>query len=502
MSALIKVHYTALIVLLTTLSSLLSDRNPRLSKVLSTLGLLGVPLIYTFTGLLTLPDYQLVLLLLACVVTTTVSLHSTGYYRYMYGATSQVKLVINAVSAVLVLLLSSSTLLELLVYWLLADVMIAFTAITLERGYENIRVSATYLVMSIAPSDVSLLTLWAILAAQRGLYESLFTDIANPGLQLSVGPLLSIVLVFGFSAKRALFPLHSWAPLVYSESPPHVAAIMSGVVSKIGLLGYILASRLFTIDQVAFYTLIAQGVISTAYGAFAAALQTDIRRLLAYSSISYYGIVSSLYALSNLLNASQVYYLVLLIAVYHGILKALAFMNTGLVYQLTNTYNIYRLGDLFYASKWATLSGFLVLANLVGIPPTAGFVVKVSALALSLQLLYENLVVVFILLVLVVHTVFAIMYSAKFLSVYTSALPRTTLSRRVEIPSEETLSEFVLGLSTTCLPAVVLWLLGYSAALIVVYSATVAAFIVLLAKYYRTSFTPEESRYWLTGVES
>jgi len=498
----VKVSYVVLVALFTTLSSVLSDRNPRLSKALVVVGLLGVPAAYVSTGLLALPDYQLVLLLMASFITTLVSLHSTGYYTYMYGATRHVKLVLNTVCAVLVLLFSSTTLLELLVFWLLADVIVAFTAITLERGYENLRVAATYLVMCIAPSDLALLTLWAILATRIGFYESLLAEITSLEFHSNIEPVLSLVLLVGFSAKLGQFPLHSWPPIVYSESPPHVSAILSGVVSKIGLLGYLLTSRLFTVDQLALYVLLVQGVISTAYGAFAAILQTDIKRLLAYSSISYYGVITIFYVISSLLNIREAYYLTLIVAVYHGVLKALAFVNSGLVYQVANTYDIYRLGYLFYVSRSAALSGFVILANLVGMPPTAGFAVKVSTLILSLRLIAENLIVIPILVVLIVHAVFAIMYSAKFLSIYTAALPRTQSVRYVEIPREESLSELVLGFSSIALSALILWFLDYPVVFTFIYVITSLLFMVVLTKYYRSLYIPEEARYWLTGVES
>lgn len=502
----VKASYTALITLLSTLSSLLSDSNPRLSRVLGVLGLLGVPLIYVVTKLLVLPDYQLVLLLLAGFTTAMTSLHSTGYYKYMYGATKQTKLVLNAVCALLVLLFSSTTMLELLVYWLLLDIIVAFTAITLERGFENLRVAATYLVTCVAPSDIALLTLWSIIAVNKGLYESLLFDITSTGAQLDIGLALSLILLLGFSAKMGQFPLHSWPPVVYGESPPHVSAILSSVVSKIGLLGYLLASRLFSIHPVALYVLLAQGVVSTAYGAFAAALQTDVRRLLAYSSISYYGVITVFYAISSLLGLREAFYLALLVAIYHGVLKAQAFTNSSVVYQVANTYDIYRLGYILYISKLSALSGFLILANLVGMPPTVGFFVKVSTLTLTLSILAENLALIPVLVVLIIHAVFAVMYSAKFLSIYTSTLPRALPVKYVEIPRDQVISELTLGFSSIALSVLILWLLGYSPEfrfiLALLYSVTVVLMVAVFTKYYRALFIPEESKFWLTGVES
>jgi len=497
----VKISYTILIAALTALSSITSDKYPRLSKLLAGVGLLGVPVTYIALRLLVLPDYQLVLLLMTSFITTFISLHSAGYYKYMYGVTRYFKLILNTISALLVLLFSSIILLELLVYWLLVDIIIAFTAITLERGYENLRVSATYLIMCIAPSDIALLTLWAILATNVGFYEALFIEITKQYVALNIGPLLSIVLLFGFSTKLGQFPLHSWPPIVYGESPSHVSAVLSSVVSKIGLLGYILSSRLFTIDQVAFYIVLVQGLISTIYGAFAATLQTNIKRLLAYSSISYYGVITILYAIFNLMNIGQAYYLVLVIAVYHGIIKALAFINTGLVYQVANTYDIYRLGYLFYISKPATLTGFIVLANLISMPPTIGFFVKISTLILSFELLSLNPAMVVVLVALVIHTVFAVIYSAKLLSIYTSTLPRAPL-RPIQLPREESLSEYVLGFSTVALSALTLWILSSPPILIAIYIVTVLILGAMLIKYHKTVFMPGEVKYWLTGVES
>jgi hypothetical protein len=139
-------------------------------------------------------------------------------------------------------------------------------------------------------------------------------------------------------------------------------------------------------------------------------------------------------------------------------------------------------------------------------PPTVGFFVKVSTLTLALSILAENLALIPVLVVLIIHAVFAVMYSAKFLSIYTSTLPRALPVKYVEIPRDQVISELTLGFSSIALSVLILWLLGYSPEfrfiLALLYSVTVVLMVAVFTKYYRALFIPEESKFWLTGVES
>jgi len=418
------------------------------------------------------------------------------------------QVVVDTVLAVLILLFSSSYFVELLVYWLFLDVVVALVAITMEYGVENLPVASTYIVMCIAPSDLALLTIWALLASNYGLIPSLFLELNTITQSLTLDPIASIILVFGFATKIGQFPLHSWLPIVHTKSPTHISAILSGLIIKMGAYGYFLIIHLFKLDTIAFYILLVQGLISIVYGAFGATLQTHIKQLLAYSSVSYGGIITAFYAMYVLTGIDSLKLVALFVIAFHALTKSLSFLNTGLVYQVANTYDVYKLGYLFYVTRKGALAAFTALLNLTGVPPSIGFIVKILLLTMSITLASTTLLALPLTISIVIASIFSIAYGVKFLGVYTAVLPRTP-PKPVPIPSMELTAELYLGVTTLLSPLVLLIYMLISNVLeplhiglvSIVYTISLLAYILLFTRIYTKPEMPEDIKYWLSGVE-
>jgi NADH-quinone oxidoreductase subunit M len=191
----------------------------------------------------------------------------------------------------------------------------------------------------------------------------------DPTVQMAI----VIAIMLGLFVKMAIFPLHTWLPDAHAEAPTPISALLSPAM--IGIGGYaairivytafpvVLRSQEFTIG------LSILAIITMFYGGAMALGQTDIKRLLAYSSISQmgymlFGIVSlSILGLTG----------AILLYVSHGLSKAILFMVSGILIHKFKTRDISNLSGL--ASKMpytatATLIGFLGLA---GVPPLVGF---------------------------------------------------------------------------------------------------------------------------------
>lgn len=501
----VKTMYTVLVLAPVTLSSLIVDNYPRVSRVLRVFSYILIPSLFISTRLIELQDYQTILAVTTSIVAFGISLHSEGYYRVIYGLSRHTQVIIDITLASILLLFTSTLFFELLVYWLLVDIVVAFIAITMEHSPENFEASTTYISMCIAPSDLALLSTWAILANEIGVYEALMLPVNKPLSQpIELDSLTSILLLSGFSIKIGQFPLHYWPPVVYTKSPSHVSALLSGLVSKIGVYAYLLVNTLFRVESIAYYILLVQGIISTIYGSFGAVLQSNIKRILAYSSVSYGGVFTILYSIMSLIDPS-LRLVIMGIVVFHAMTKTLAFLNTGLIYQLTNTYDVFKLGYLYYVSREASDSAMVVLLNLTGTPPSMGFIVKVLLITASVLIAQRSLLGLLLVTVFSLSSILSIVYGVKFMSAYISTLPKTPI-RVTPIPRVEIWAENYLNILSLVAPS--LYTLIYLrentilAAITPLYVVALTTYVYIHIKTRRRVLTPEDVKYWISGVES
>ena len=180
-----------------------------------------------------------------------------------------------------------------------------------------------------------------------------------------------MLLLLGFLVKMAAFPLHTWLPDTYSEAPIPVAAIFSGAVAPVAAYGMVRVLMTIFFDKMvqASNYLLALAVVTMLYGGLVTFSQTDIRRLLAYSSISQTGYtlfglatVSSLGVTGTLLHITN-----------HAICKALLFMGTGTIFRQTGKIDIRRTRGLMKKMPITGITCLIGAFSLAGTPPLMGF---------------------------------------------------------------------------------------------------------------------------------
>ncbi|MBV8343954.1 MAG: NADH-quinone oxidoreductase subunit M, partial [Candidatus Eremiobacteraeota bacterium] len=177
---------------------------------------------------------------------------------------------------------------------------------------------------------------------------------------------------FAFLVKTPVWPLHTWMPPTYSGLPAPMAAIVSAVQSKAGLYGFLAVALGLMPEYVHSYALplVILGAISLIYGAVIALVQTDAKRIVAYSSLSHLGLIVLAIASGNRLALAGA--LVYIVA--HGLFSAALFLVLGYVEEREDTRLVTRLGGLGW--KNPRLAGALCIAALaaLGLPGLAGFV--------------------------------------------------------------------------------------------------------------------------------
>lgn len=183
---------------------------------------------------------------------------------------------------------------------------------------------------------------------------------------------LFLTLFIAFAIKLPVFPFHTWLPDAHVQAPTAASMILAGVLLKMGAYGLLRVGFGVLPDQAAnFATLIAiLGAVNIIYGALLALVQKDLKKLVAYSSISHMGIV--LLGAASFTTAGMQGAIFQLVS--HGFIAALLFFMVGAIYERTHTRMIEELGGL--SKTIPILAGFLLAAAMasVGLPGMSGFV--------------------------------------------------------------------------------------------------------------------------------
>src|SRR5665213_347066 len=185
-------------------------------------------------------------------------------------------------------------------------------------------------------------------------------------------------LLAGFAVKTPLFPVHTWLPLAHTEAPTAGSVILAGVLLKLGTYGLLALALPIGIIGIessdAFQTLIhvigVICVIGVIYGALCAWVQPDIKKLVAYSSVSHLGFcVLGMFALNDIGMQGSVLYMI-----NHGLSTGAMFLVIGMIYDRYHTRDINKLSGL--ARNMPVLSFFFIFFTLssIGLPGLNGFV--------------------------------------------------------------------------------------------------------------------------------
>ena len=180
----------------------------------------------------------------------------------------------------------------------------------------------------------------------------------------------------GFGVLGAMFPFHTWSPDGHASAPTAVSMLHAGVLMKLGGYGcFRIAIYLmpYAANELAWVFLILTG-ISVVYGAFSACVQTDLKYINAYSSVSHCGMV--LFAIVMLNTTAMTGAIMQMLS--HGLMTALFFALIGMIYGRTHTRDIRKMGGLMQIMPFLGV-GYVIagLANL-GLPGFSGFVAEMT----------------------------------------------------------------------------------------------------------------------------
>ena len=187
----------------------------------------------------------------------------------------------------------------------------------------------------------------------------------------------------GFGVLGAMFPFHSWSPDGHASAPTAVSMLHAGVLMKLGGYGcfrvaiYLMPQAAHELSWI-FLILTGAGVI---YGAFGAVVQTDLKYINAYSSVSHCGLV--LFAILMLNSAAMTGAVLQMLS--HGLMTALFFALIGLIYGRTHTRDIREMGGLMRVMPFASVAYVIAGLASLGLPGLSGFVAEMMVFVGSFQ---------------------------------------------------------------------------------------------------------------------
>jgi NADH-quinone oxidoreductase subunit M len=211
-----------------------------------------------------------------------------------------------------------------------------------------------------------------------GVNSFAFADLYKAQLPVSTQKILLAAFALSFAIKVPMVPLHTWLPDAHVEAPTAGSVILAGVLLKMGTYGFMkLGFPLFPDATLAAIPLImALAVISIVYGACLALVQTDIKKVVAYSSISHLGYVMLGLASLDLLGIQGA----VMQMVSHGLVAGGLFLMVGMIYERCHTREIAAYGGLAKIMPvYSVFFAILTLAS-VGLPTTSGFTGEFLAL--------------------------------------------------------------------------------------------------------------------------
>ncbi|MEJ2200211.1 MAG: proton-conducting transporter membrane subunit, partial [Desulfuromonadaceae bacterium] len=316
------------------------------------------------------------------LLTLLCALYGSEYLKNSARTRSQapVWFCFNLLIAAMVLVTTAANAVLFLAAWELMS-LASFFLVAYDHQKEEVRRAAWLYLLSTHLGAALLMALFLLLSTWAGSPD--FAAFGNL-TELSAGPaaLIFLLALFGFGSKAGIFPLHFWLPDAHPAAPSHVSALMSGVMIKVGIYGILRICGFLPVAPAWWGGLLmGLGITGALFGIAMAAMQQDIKRCLAYSTVENIGLMFLALGLGWYAAASNLPEIALLSWAggllhlwNHSLFKGLLFFGAGYLLHGTGTRNLDRMGGLL---KRMPTTGALLLGGSLAIcalPPLNGFV--------------------------------------------------------------------------------------------------------------------------------
>ena len=248
------------------------------------------------------------------------------------------------------------------------------------RDRDNAHAGYVYLVMA-SFGTLALVLAFGLLAGTAGSYD--FATIRMAEQPLLVSALVLGLVLLGAGSKAGLVPLHVWLPLAHPAAPSHVSALMSGVMTKVAVYGFIRIVFDLAGEPTwwAGMVVLLLGGVTAVLGVLYALMQHDLKRLLAYHTVENIGIIFIGLGLALAFEANAMgwaaalaFTAALFHVLNHAIFKSLLFFGAGAVLTATGERDMDRLGGLIHHMPYTSVAFLVGCVAISALPPLNGFV--------------------------------------------------------------------------------------------------------------------------------
>jgi NADH:ubiquinone oxidoreductase subunit 5 (subunit L)/multisubunit Na+/H+ antiporter MnhA subunit len=352
-------------------------------------------------------------MLLTITIATFVYIYLFSYFRYESNV-ERLILFINAFVISMIILVTSGNFFVMFLGWemigLTSFLLINFWSTrisTLKSAFKayafnkfsDVCILIAVLLSLVVVTDVSI----PVFINQISLYNDYYINILN--YDVSVIEAISFFFIAAAFVKSAQFGAHIWLPDSMEAPVPASALIHSATLVSAGVFLLLRLSPLFELSTYAYYVIPLVGSFTAFFGGLCAAYQSDIKRILAYSTISHCGFLMVCYS-------THVAEYTILYLYIHGFFKASVFLCAGNIIRFSRNYQDFRrMGGYWKYLPFECFASFVCLINLCGLPFTIGFYIKHLIL---IGVGFDYTMLNFILINILGGALFGIIYSYKF----------------------------------------------------------------------------------------
>jgi formate hydrogenlyase subunit 3/multisubunit Na+/H+ antiporter MnhD subunit len=319
-------------------------------------------------------------LLILGSVAAGVSVFAAGYLRPGAGAAPGVQCMwYHLFLASMALVLLANDAYAFMVTWETMAVSSYFLVTSDDRIAEIRRAGYLYLLIA----HIGAIAILMCFGVLHGFGDYTFASIRQVELTPFWATVAFLLALFGFGAKAGIVPLHVWLPEAHPAAPSPVSALMSAVMLKTAIYGMLRVTFDLLHTQIWWWGVLALaiGLATALFGVVFSAVQSDMKRLLAWSSIENIGFIVVGFGLGVTFSAYKMYGLAALAltamlyhCLNHAYFKSLLFLATGAVLHATKERGLGKLGGLIHRMPWVAWLALVGALAIAGMPPLNGFV--------------------------------------------------------------------------------------------------------------------------------